>query len=79
MWKVGAEGPGSFGAQTASKSAPNIAGNVGAGPLGRLEPTYLEVLGAMLLTKVPLMLRAMLGPTRLEDGGQSARKFRGPS
>ena len=58
--------PGSFGAQIASKRAPNIAGNLGASPLGRWETKCLEIFGPKLPPKQPLILRVILGPTCLE-------------
>ena len=58
--------PGSFGAQIASKRAPNIAGNVGASPLGRWETKCLEIFGPKLPSKQPLILQVILGPTCLE-------------
>ena len=75
---MGAKVPGSFGAQIASKRAPNIAGNVGASLPGRLEPKCLEILERKFPAKEPPILRAMLGPARLADGRQSAWKFWGP-
>ena len=67
--------PGSFGAQIASKRAPNIAGNVGASPLGRWETKCLEIFGPKLPPKQPLILRAILGPTCLEDWQQKHPGF----
>ena len=60
-WKMGAKVPGRFGAQIASKNAPNIAGNVWARPLGRWEPRYLEVLRPKLLAKNVPNMRGAVG------------------
>ena len=42
---------GRFGAKTACKNDPNIAGNFGASPLGTWKPRCLEVLEAQLASR----------------------------
>jgi hypothetical protein len=59
--------PGSFGAQIATKRAPDIAGNVGASPLGRWETKCLEIFGPKLPSKQPLILHVILEPTCLSS------------
>ena len=67
--------PGSFGAQIATKRAPDIAGNVGASPLGRWETKCLEIFGPKLPSKQPLILHVILEPTCLSSFGPLLDRF----
>ena len=73
--KVGAEVPGSFWADIASKGARNIAVWAVLGPPHLEDGRCLEVLRPKLPAKRSLTSEANLGPAHLQDGRQGAWKY----